>query len=397
MSEKNLNFDKIIDRRNTKSLKFDFAVKRGKPADVLPLWVADMDFQVSSYIQEALAKANEHGIFGYSDTLEDYNQVVKEWYKRRYDWKVESDWLIKTPGIVFALAMAVKAYTKENEAVLIQPPVYYPFTEVIEDNNRKLVANTLVEDENGKFQIDFEDFENKIVENNVKLFLLCSPHNPISRVWSKEELTKLADICLKHNVVIVSDEIHADFAFARKHVALASIKEEYNDIVITCTSPSKSFNIAGLQISNIVIANDELRRKFNKQIAAAGYSQVGLPGIIACEAAYKYGDEWLDAVRSYIYANYEFTKEYLEEKLPEVKALELEGTYLLFLDFRKYDLTDEQINDLIINKAKLWLDGGAIFGKVGEGFQRINLACPRATLTEALNRIANTFKDQPLH
>lgn len=393
MGEKNLDFDKVIDRRNTRSLKYDFAEMRGKPKDILPLWVADMDFQTSSYIIEALSEMAAHGIFGYSETKEEYFSIVKNWMKQHYDWKVEEKWLIKTPGIVYALAMAVKAYTKETEAVLIQPPVYYPFTEVVRDNNRKLVCNELKQGADGTYYIDYEDFENKIVTENVKLFLLCNPHNPVGRVWTKEELLKLGDICLKHNVVVVSDEIHADFVFKHPHTVFSEVREEYKDISIICTSPSKTFNIAGLQISNIFIANEELRKKFRGQVNASGYSQLNLSGLVACEAAYQYGDEWLNAVLDYIKKNADYVDQFLKERLPKVKMTELEGTYLVWLDFKTYGLSDLELNQRIIYKAGLWLDGGGMFGKIGEGFQRINIACPRSILAEALEKLVSSFSD----
>ena len=391
MSERHLDFDTVIDRKGTRSLKYDFAVRRGKPENVLPLWVADMDFQTSSYITDALEDMVKHGVFGYSESEEHYFGAVQNWMERHYNWHVKESWMTKTPGIVFALAMAVKAYTQENDAVLIQPPVYYPFKEVVEDNHRRLVNNTLVLGEDGTYTIDYEDFEKKIIEENVKLFILCNPHNPVGRVWTKEELERLGDICLKHGVFVVSDEIHADFVFERKHTVFSEVKEAYRDISMICTSPSKTFNIAGLQISNIFISNPEKATAFRRQVAAAGYSQVGLPGLVACEAAYRHGDEWLEGVLAYIKANAEFTRAYLQEHLPRVKMTKLEGTYLVWLDFRDYGLTDKELDEKILNQAGLWLDSGAVFGKCGEGFQRINIACPRKTLRQALDRLIDVF------
>lgn len=391
MSERHLDFDTVIDRKGTRSLKYDFAVRRGKPKDVLPLWVADMDFQTSSYITDALEDMVKHGVFGYSESEEHYFGAVQNWMERHYNWHVKESWMTKTPGIVFALAMAVKAYTQENDAVLIQPPVYYPFKEVVEDNHRRLVNNTLVLGGDGTYTIDYEDFEKKIIEENVKLFILCNPHNPVGRVWTKEELERLGDICLKHGVFVVSDEIHADFVFERKHTVFSEVKEAYRDISMICTSPSKTFNIAGLQISNIFISNPEKATAFRRQVAAAGYSQVGLPGLVACEAAYRHGDEWLEGVLAYIKANAEFTRAYLQEHLPRVKMTKLEGTYLVWLDFRDYGLTDKELDEKILNQAGLWLDSGAGFGKCGEGFQRINIACPRKTLQQALDRLIDVF------
>lgn len=391
MSERHLDFDTVIDRKGTRSLKYDFAVRRGKPKDVLPLWVADMDFQTSSYITDALEDMVKHGVFGYSESEEHYFGAVQNWMERHYNWHVKESWMTKTPGIVFALAMAVKAYTQENDAVLIQPPVYYPFKEVVEDNHRRLVNNTLVLGGDGTYTIDYEDFEKKIIEENVKLFILCNPHNPVGRVWTKEELDRLGDICLKHGVFVVSDEIHADFVFERKHTVFSEVKEAYRDISMICTSPSKTFNIAGLQISNIFISNPEKATAFRRQVAAAGYSQVGLPGLVACEAAYRHGDEWLEGVLAYIKANAEFTRAYLQEHLPRVKMTKLEGTYLVWLDFRDYGLTDKELDEKILNQAGLWLDSGAVFGKCGEGFQRINIACPRKTLQQALDQLIDVF------
>lgn len=391
MGERNLDFDTVIERKNTKSLKYDFAVRRGKPKDVLPLWVADMDFKVSSYITDALENIVSQGIFGYSESEESYFKAVSGWMKRHHNWEVQEDWLVKTPGIVFALAMAVRAFTKEGDGVLIQQPVYYPFAEVILDNHRRLIDNTLVQTEDGSYRIDYEDFERKIVEEKVKLFILCNPHNPVGRVWTREELTRLGDICLKHKVYVVSDEIHSDFVFEGEHQVFANLKKEYEDISIICTSPSKTFNIAGLQISNIFLPNTELAKRFRKEVAAAGYSQVGLPGLVACEAAYRYGDKWIEAVLSYIKANAEFTKEYLKKNLPKVKMTKLEGTYLVWLDFREYGLSDEELDKRILEEAGLWLDSGAVFGACGEGFQRINIACPRATLEQALERLNKVF------
>lgn len=396
MAEKNLDFDTVVDRRNTYSLKYDFAKRRNMPEDLLPLWVADMDFKTSSYIQEAILKQTEHGIFCYSEVQEKYFEAVRRWMKRHYDWQVDSKWLIKTPGIVYALAMAVQAFTEEGDGVLIQQPVYYPFSEVIIDNGRKLVSNTLVQDESGRYGIDFEDFEGKIVTEKIKLFFLCNPHNPVGRVWSEEELKRLGDICYKHYVVVVSDEIHADFVFHGKHHVFAKLKKEYEEISVVATSPSKTFNIAGLQVSNIFIPNPELKRKFRKQIDASGYSQLNVMGLVATKAAYEHGDEWYEAMHKYVSENIAYTKQFIEEKLPDITLVETEGTYLMWLDFRKLGLSESELEDLIVKKAKLWLDSGRIFGTAGKGFQRINVACPRKTLTEALTRLELAVKNDKI-
>ncbi|MCR5737500.1 MAG: pyridoxal phosphate-dependent aminotransferase [Eubacterium sp.] len=386
------DFDQIIDRKNTNSLKYDFARERGMREDALPLWVADMDFQTAPEILERLHQAVDHGIFGYTEGKEPYFNAVKHWLKTYHHWEVKRNWLIKTPGIVFALAMAVKAYTKEGESVLIQQPVYYPFSEVIEDNGRKLINNSL-KNIQGHYEIDFEDFEEKIVTHNVKLFLLCNPYNPAGRVWTKEELKRMGEICLRHGVIVVSDEIHADFTFSGyEHTVFASLSEEIADITVTCTSPTKTFNFAGLQISNIFISNQTLRRAFRKQVDAAGYSQVNTMGLVACQAAYEEGRPWLEALKEYLTENLDYVRNFLKEELPQVKLIEPEGTYLIWLDFRELNLSKEALEDLIVNKAKLWLDSGVIFGEDGIGYQRINIACPRKILEQAMNQLKSAME-----
>ena len=387
MAERNLDFDRIIDRKNTRCLKYDFAVKRGMPEDVLPLWVADMDFETSSYIEDALTERVQEGIFGYSDVQTPYFEIIRDWMIRHHDWEPQEKWLIKTPGVVFALAMAVKAYTDPGDKVLLQQPVYYPFSEVITDNGREVVSNDLVLMEDGTYKIDFADFEQKIIANGIKLFLLCSPHNPVGRVWTKEELEKIGDICVKHGVTVVSDEIHNDFIWEGTHTVFAGIKKEFADISVTCTSPSKTFNLASMLISNIFIPNQVLRRKFRKEMDRAGISQLSVLGLVATEAAYAHGDEWYAAMKNYVRDNIAFARAYVEENLPGVRMIDTQGTYLIWLDFRQTGLTVEQLDHKIIYEAGLWLDSGKIFGKTGEGFERINVACPRAVLQEALDRI----------
>ncbi len=387
MAERNLDFDRIIDRKNTRCLKYDFAVKRGMPEDVLPLWVADMDFETSSYIEDALTERVQEGIFGYSDVQTPYFEIIRDWMIRHHDWEPQEKWLIKTPGVVFALAMAVKAYTDPGDKVLLQQPVYYPFSEVITDNGREVVSNDLVLTEDGTYKIDFADFEQKIIVNGIKLFLLCSPHNPVGRVWTKEELEKIGDICVKHGVTVVSDEIHNDFIWEGTHTVFAGIKKEFADISVTCTSPSKTFNLASMLISNIFIPNQILRRKFRKEMDRAGISQLSVLGLVATEAAYAHGDEWYAAMKNYVRDNIAFARAYVEENLPGVRMIDTQGTYLIWLDFRQTGLTVEQLDHKIIYEAGLWLDSGKIFGKTGEGFERINVACPRAVLQEALDRI----------
>lgn len=393
MAERNLDFDTVIERKNTNCLKYDFAVERGRPKDILPLWVADMDFRISSYIQDALLSQAEHGIYGYSEAKEGYFEAVREWLLKHHNWEVQRSWLVKTPGVVFAIAMAIKAFTKEGEGVLIQQPVYYPFMEVIKDNNRKLVNNPLVLD-GSKYKIDFEDLEKKIVAERVRLMVLCSPHNPVGRVWTKEELERLGDICTKYHVIVVSDEIHADFVYQGKHQVFTTVKKSFADFSIVCTAPSKTFNIAGLQVSNIWISNPVLRKQFRKQIDAVGYSQLNSAGLAACEAAYRDGEEWYEAMISYVKDNIAYIKAFLEEHIPDVKMIEPEGTYLVWLDFSGLNLTECELEELILKKAGLWLDSGGIFGEEGRDFQRINVACPRKTLETALMRLEKAIKEK---
>ena len=381
------NFDEVVNRKNTGSIKYDFAAERGMPEDILPLWVADMDFKTPQAVIDALVKTSEHGIYGYSDMKYDYFDTLRTWYSRRFNWETEASWLVKTPGVVYAIATAVRGLTEKGDAVLTQRPVYYPFTRCIEVNDRQLVNNPLI-CQSGRYTIDFEDFEQKIIDHNVKLFILCSPHNPVGRVWTREELTRMGDICLAHNVTVVSDEIHADFVYeGQTHTIFASIKPAFADISLTCTAPSKTFNLAGLQVSNIFIPNRSLRHAFKAEMERSGFSQVGLMGLVACQAAYAHGAEWLDALKQYLASNLSFIRVFLKENLPEVKLIEPEGTYLVWLDFRELGLSEDALENLIINNAKLWLDRGAMFGPEGEGFERFNIACPKVTLEKAFSQL----------
>lgn len=392
MCKEQINFDEIIDRKNTNSLKYDFAKRRGKPEDLLSLWVADMDFKVPPKVLDAIHERVEHGIFGYSEVQEEYFEAIYGWMKKRHNWTVENSWLVKTPGVVFALAMAVQAFTEPGDGVMIQQPVYYPFSEVIEDNDRIIVDNTLCLGEDGKYHIDFEDFERKAEQNRVKLFFLCNPHNPVGRVWTREELERLGEICIRRNILVVSDEIHHDFVFRGQHLVFADLSEELKNRTITATSPSKTFNLAGLQVSNIFIASPQLRRKFRRQVGAAGYSQLNTLGLTACEAAYRYGEEWHDQLMKYLSDNIAFIRDYLKEEIPQIRLIEPEGTYLIWLDFRELGLTEREREALIVTKAGLWLDSGAMFGTSGEGFERINIACPRSILAEALKNLKKAIK-----
>ena len=388
-----MSFDEIIDRSNTSCLKYDFALDRGYPQGIQPFWVADMDFRTPDAVIQELVKRSQHGIFGYTDPDAQYKATLQKWFAQHHSWQVDGKELTITPGVVFALAAAVRAFTQPGEAVLIQQPVYYPFSEVIRTNNRQLINSPLVY-ENGSYHIDFADFEEKIKANNVKLFILCSPHNPVGRVWSREELIRMAEICLAHGVIIVSDEIHHEFVRpGHKHTVLASISEEIAQNTVTCTAPSKTFNLAGLQVSNIFIKNDSLRRRFRDEVAAVGYSQPNSLGLFACQAAYAHGEQWLTELKAYLESNYQKAKALLTEKMPKVHLVEPQGTYLIWLDFRAYNLSDEKLDDIIIHQANLWLDSGHIFGPDGSGFQRINTACPWAVLEKGLNSLAEAFKN----
>lgn len=387
-------FDEIIDRRNTSCLKYDFSVERGYAADILPFWVADMDFRTAPVIREEIKAWADYGIFGYTNIKDDYRESVLRWQGVRHDYHPFPESLIVTPGVVFALATAVRAFSSPGDAILIQQPVYYPFSNIIRHNDRTIVNNPL-RYANGRYEIDFADFEAKIIEHRVRLFLLCNPHNPVGRVYTKDELLRMGDICLKHNVLVVSDEIHAEFVRAGyKHIPLASISKELADITVTCTSPSKTFNLAALQISNIFIEDRKMRRAFRAEITATGYDEPNMLGLFAAKAAYDKGEPWLNELCAYLEKNLVKTKDFLAREMPKVTLVEPEGTYLIWLDFANYRRTDAELNRIIVEDANLWLDAGNIFGSAGEGFQRINIACPWATLEKGLKRLAKAFADK---
>ena len=385
------DFDKVVDRKNTNSLKYDFAVERGKPADIMPLWVADMDFRVPDEVITALKDRAEHGIFGYSEPKADYFKALCNWSEKRHGWKPNPEKYVITCGVVFAICSLLRVLTNKGDGVIICQPVYYPFENSIKNNERKLIVSELINN-NGHYTVDFEDFERKIVENKVKVFILCNPHNPVGRVWKREELERLGDICLKHNVFVIADEIHCDFAFGEnKHVPFPSVKKAFENNCAVCTSPSKSFNLAGMQISNIYVENDAVRGKLITEMDRQGYSQPNVMGLVACQAAYEHGEKWFGQLKEYLWANIEFVREYVAVNLPKVKFLAPEGTYLVWLDLREYGYTDEQLEELMQNKAKLWLDDGYIFGKGGSGFERINVGCPRSVLAEALDKLKSVL------
>lgn len=381
------NFEQIIERKNTNSVKYDCAAECGKPEGLIPMWVADMDFQAPRGVSQRLEQVSRFGIFGYSRGGPDYFAAVQSWYRKRFNWQVDWKWLVKTPGVVFAVAMAVRALTEKGDGVLIQRPVYYPFGEVIEANGRRVVSSPLVLCD-GTYKMDLQDFEQKILQEQIKLFILCSPHNPVGRVWTREELEAVGEICLKHRVFVVSDEIHSDFTFkGHFHHVFADISPKFRDNSMICTSPSKTFNLAGLQVSNLFIADNIVRRRIKEEIQKTGYGNLSLMGLTACQAAYETGERWLEELRAYLAGNLDYLREYVHTRLPGIDLIEPEGTYLIWLDLRKLGLSQEEQEQFITQDAGLWLDSGTMFGPEGRGFERMNIACPRDTLKKALNQL----------
>lgn len=388
------NFDEIVPRRHTKSLKYDFAKERGKPEDLLPMWVADMDFQTPPAVREALADKAAHGIFGYSDPDEPYFEALTQWFKARHNWTVDPHTAVLAPGVVFAICTLIRCLTKPGDAVLIQEPVYYCFRLGIRDNGRRTVVNELRFD-GERYTIDFEDFERKIIENGVKLFILCSPHNPVGRVWTKEELEKLAEICLRHSVFVVADEIHEDFVYpGSRHIVFSTLSKEIADRCAVCTSPSKTFNLAGLHNANIFIANNEVRRAVRHELDAEGFSQSNIMGLVACQTAYQTGAEWVDQLVDYLRGNLSLMRETFRTRMPQLRLIEPEATYLPWVDFSGLGLSASELERFIVERAKLWLDGGRIFGAGGAGFQRFNIATPRSILQQALDQLEKVVRSQ---
>lgn len=387
------NFDERIDRKGTNCVKWnpDDLEERFGERDMLPFWIADMDFQVANEIEETIKKRAAHAVFGYSNGDEP-KKAYLEWAKRRFQWEVKLEEIVTTPGVVPALNIAVQTFTELGDQVIIQQPVYYPFQNAIENNGRVVSCNQLIY-ENGQYHIDFDDFEQRAKDPMTKLFILCSPHNPVGRVWSKEELSRLAEICLKNDVLIVCDEIHNDLIFSgNRHHVLASLDDRYAQNTITCVAPSKTFNLAGLQYSMIVIPNEERRARFSESLEKLSIGEPNPFGIVATEAAYRFGEKWLEELLVYLEKNYQFLKGYLAEHLPKVKVPDHQATYMVWLDFQAYDLSDEELEDLIFHQAKVALDGGTWFGKGGSGFMRMNIACPKSLLEEGLERIVKVLR-----
>lgn len=381
------DLDEQISRRGTLSLKWDQGEALFGDADVLPLWVADMDFKCPPAVIEALTKRAKQGIFGYTNRSHEYLDAITNWFKKRHDWNIDPTWLTDSPGVVPSLSISVEALTEPGDEVILQSPVYNPFYNVIVRNGRKLAESPLLF-KNGRYEMDYEKLES-FMQNGAKLLLLCNPHNPGGRVWAKEELERLGTLCIKYGVKVVSDEIHCDLVFrGNRHTPFASISEQLADITVTCLAPSKTFNIPGLQTSFTVISNPQLRRKFVNRMETLALGDVNFFGPVATIAAYQEGVEWLDAVLEYVHGNVEFTIAYFSEHIPALKPVRPEGTYLLWVDCRALGLSSDEMKQLMYQEAKIAFTEGSIYGTGGEGFLRINLACPRQLLAEALSRFS---------
>jgi cystathionine beta-lyase len=386
------NFDEIIERFGTNCIKHDF--KRGYfgTDDIIPMWVADMDFRTPDFIMKAIRDRTQHEILGYTGRSDGFYQSIIDWYKRRQNWKIETDWIVFTPGIVPALHFAVGAYTSPGDKVIIQPPVYHPFISVVKGNQRVLLNNPLILN-NGRYCMDLDNLK-KQLDDRVKLILLCHPHNPVGRIWSPEELSELANICLERNIMIVSDEIHSDIILpGQKHIPLAAISPAFSEISVTCVAPSKTFNIAGLSTSVVVIPDTDKRKIFYHEIETAHLWGGNIFGNIALEAAYRNGDEWVDQLNQYLLGNFKFLDTYLKQFIPEIKLIWPEATYLAWLDMHGLNLDDTALKDFMIYKAKLGCNHGPSFGKGGEGFQRMNIACPGAMLEKSLDHLKNAVNN----
>ena len=385
-------FDVIYDRRNTGAIKYDIHPETSYCGEVIPMWIADMDFKSPPAVDSELLAQIRHGIFGYTEAGEDYDRAVAAWYQTQFGWNVRTEWLIRVPGVMFAVAAALRALTSPGDSVLICQPVYFPFANVIQANNRNLVVSELIL-HGGRYEIDFTDLEEKIRTNAVKVFLFCSPHNPVGRVWTREELTEIGRICRRHDVAVISDEIHSDFVFSdHPHIPIASLDEELARRTVTCTAPSKTFNLAGLQAGNIIIPDAALRRRVRRECLATGYGQPNTLAIAATKAAYLHGKPWLDALLDYLRQNYSL----LAHAFPpggRISLIPPEGTYLAWLDCRRLGLSDSALQAFFLNQAGVQPHFGAAFGAGGSGFVRLNIACPRSVLAQAIDRICQAVRE----
>ncbi|MGG4180601.1 PatB family C-S lyase [Virgibacillus pantothenticus] len=385
-------FEVQHDRKNTRSVKWDMLEPVFQTDDVLPMWVADMDFKAPDKVNEALIERAKHGIYGYTMVDDAVKASIVNWINRRHRWEINPNWLSFSPGVVTSLHMAVQAFIEPDDKILIQTPVYTPFYNVIKSHGRQIVKNPLRYEDN-YYQIDFNDFEEKL-KQGVKAFILCSPHNPVGRVWKREELEQLARLCLAYNVLIISDEIHCDLTFPGEiHIPIASLSEEINNQAITCMSPSKTFNLAGLQASYIVTANKELREKINNQLSKQGVHELNTMGNTALEAAYIHGDQWLDELREVLKSHKEYVQKMFQTQVPYITVTNSEGTYLLWIDCSTLKMEPDALRKFMIQEAKVGLNTGKDYGEEGSSFMRMNIACPRVTLEEGVNRIIQAIQN----
>ncbi|MDU2661860.1 MAG: MalY/PatB family protein, partial [Clostridioides difficile] len=375
---------------NNFSSKWSEMEKKYGTNDLLPMWVADMDFKAAPCIIDSLKNRLEQEIYGYTTRPDSYNESIVNWLDRRHNWKIKSEWLIYSPGVIPAISLLINELTKANDKIMIQEPVYSPFNSVVKNNNRELIISPLQKLENGNYIMDYEDIENKI--KDVKLFILCNPHNPVGRVWTKDELKKLGDICLKHNVKIISDEIHSDIILKKhKHIPMASISKEFEKNTITCMAPTKTFNIAGLQSSYVILPDEKYYKLLDDAFTRIDIKRNNCFSLVATEASYNNGESWLESFLEYLESNIDFAIKYINENMPKLKVRKPEGTYLLWVDFSALGLSDEELESILVQKGKVALNQGNSFGIGGSGYQRINLACPRSMLEEALIRIKNAI------
>lgn len=390
------NFDQVINRKESKSIKWDSEVlnEMFKEEDLLPLWVADMDFHAPMEVIEAMKEEVSHGIFGYSKRGEQYYENIIRWYKDRFNWEIKRDWLVYTPGVVSAVNYVLQAFLEKEEGVIIQEPVYYPFKRAIKNNGCNVVNNPLKYHQ-GTYEIDFEDFERKAQDPNTKLFILCSPHNPVGRVWKKEELYRLGEICLANDVLIFADEIHHDLVYEKgAHQIFANIDSRFEDHVITATAPSKTFNLAGLMSAHLIIKNSSLKRRYKHILVKNHIGKQSPISMAAVEAAYGKGEPWLEELLAYLRGNIRLIETMVTENLTKAKFKPPEATYLAWIDLRGYGLSGKALEEKITKEGKVALDGGTWFGSGGDGFVRINFACPRKTLQEALERIIKALEEE---
>ncbi|GAB3803481.1 MalY/PatB family protein [Virgibacillus kimchii] len=381
-------FSELHDRKNTRSVKWDMLEPVFQTSDVLPMWVADMDFKAPEAVNNALIQRAEHGIYGYTIIDDDVKNAIVNWLNRRHNWKIDQNWLTFSPGVVTSLHMAIQAFTEPQDKVLVQTPVYGPFYSVIESHERELVKNELVY-KDAYYTIDFQDFEEKL-KTGVKAFILCSPHNPVGRVWKQEELEEMARLCLKYDVLIISDEIHADLVLpGNKHIPIATLSEEIAENTITTMAPSKTFNLAGLQASFIVTKNKDMRLKLKDFLGKQGFHFLNTMGNAAIEAAYNHGEAWLDELLTVIDENKKYVMDMFAKNTPELKVINAEGTYLLWIDCSGLNMDNKELKKFMIEEAKVGLNAGAEYGDEGGQFMRMNLGCPKATVEEGVRRIVD--------